>query len=218
MKLLLGTMLAFCSASMVDIASARGIYYKIEIQNLTKGQPLTPPVVAVHSPKVELLEIGQKASNGIATLAKDGDTSQLVKELDSNYLVKRYKVGEGITLPGATQTIEVEANDPSYRFSIVSMLARTNDAILVLKNIDANSMNVGDQREYYAKAYDAGAEINTELCSDIPAPPCENPNSGPAEGEGFIHPHPGIQNIGDLKPIRDAFGSVVAKVTIERIK
>ena len=218
MKVLVASCVFFASLLTTTSSYARGIYYEITIQNVTKGQPLTPAVVAVHSPELEILEIGKKASEGIQTLAKDGDTSVYTQELSSNYRVKRFKVGAGLILPGMQETIKVEANDPSYRFTILSMLARTNDGIMVLKNVQTDFMQIGQSKTYLAEVYDAGAETNTELCSDIPAPPCNNPGSGPEAGEGFVHPHPGIQNIGDLDALRDAFGSAVAKIIIKRVR
>ncbi len=95
------------------------------------------------------------------------------------------------------------------------MLARTNDAFLAIKA----PLSFGkDKVIYLASVYDSGAELNTELCRHIPAPPCNKPGVGTQGGEGFIHPHPGLLNIGDLKPLRDAFASKVAKVIIERVR
>src|SRR5690606_21729315 len=111
----------------------------------------------------------------------------------------------------------VEANDFNFMISFASMIARTNDGFLGAKNL-STKLSVGESHSELVMAYDAGVEMNTESCDHIPAPPCGNPNIGTNGGEGFVHPHPGVQNIGDLSPLRDAFASTVAKIHIKRIQ
>ena len=54
-----------------------------------------------------------------------------------------------------------------YRVSLVGMLIPTNDAFL-----GANMMLPGEGGMMgYANAYDAGTEMNDEMCSSIPNPP-----------------------------------------------
>lgn len=191
--------------------------FKVTIVNLTKGQPLTPAVVAVHAPQYQLFHLGQKASDGLSLLAVDGDTSLLVQELSQEMAVKRSATGKGIILPGQKEEILIEANDPRYQLSLVSMLARTNDAIATVKGI-STYMKVGQKRAYLAHVYDAGAEKNTELCAHIPAPPCNSHGKGTDGGEGYIRPHEGFLGVGDLDANRDAFASVAAKIIVERVK
>ncbi len=193
--------------------------YKITIVNLTKGQPITPPLVTIHSPDSQLFHLGQETSSGLKELSQDGNTDTLLSELNANSKFIRSQVGEGIILPGQKTEIKIVANkDNIFRFkvSVVAMLARTNDAFIA---IDKASLPVKKAKVVYlASVYDSGAEFNTELCRHIPAPPCNQAGVGTQGGEGFVHPHPGLQNIGDLKPIRDAFASKAAKVIIERVR
>lgn len=191
--------------------------FKVTVQNLTKGQPITPPVVAVHAPQKTFVKLGEAPSAGLSALAKDGVTSALEKELKYERYVVRSSTGKGVILPGKKDEIMIEANHPKFQLTVVGMLARTNDAITVAKNLTLPS-TIGMKAVYYAHTYDAGAELNTELCSDIPAPPCESPMQGPSEGEGFIRPHEGITYVGDLTGMRDAFSWVSAKITVERIQ
>lgn len=190
--------------------------YKVTIQNLTTGQPITPVIIAVHAPSYKLVKLGEKATDGLAVLATDGITSELVSELESEQKVVRTAIGTGIILPGNSESIIVEANNPHFKLSLVSMLARTNDAISVLSSASL-PIKKGRKIYYLSSVYDAGVEMNTESCSDIPAPPCGSHNIGQSE-DSFIRPHAGVQLIGDLEAKRDTFASKVSKVTIERIQ
>ena len=208
--------LAFLFASGEAFAGYQAKKFKVTVQNLTKGQPITPPVIAVHHPNYKMVKIGNPASQGLAELATDGKTDNLVQELADNRYVVRSAVGDGVTLPGKKVEIIVEANNPKYKISLVTMLARTNDAIVVAMDLPTK-LRKGQKFSTLASVYDAGAEENSESCEHIPAPPCNNPGQGDA-GEGFIRPHEGVQGLSDLRLNRDTFANMVAKVIIERIK
>lgn len=188
--------------------------YKLTLVNLTKGQPLTPALVAVHQKEYQLFSLGEEASEGLKIQAKDGAVDQLVKELSEVPAVKSTAISSGVLLPGQSTQVEFSARRGD-RISLTSMLARTNDAFVGGKGLYLPSVK-GSKAVYLLKVYDAGAEINTESCSHIPAPPCESHFADTESSEGFVHVHPGIQNIGDLDPLRDAFSVIAAKVIIER--
>ena len=183
--------------------------YRIEVHNLTKGQPLTPPVIAVHSAALRIFEVGESASAGLALLAKDGTQDALVAELLGS---KRYEVVKATQaiLPGQKKAYIIEA-DRRLVVTIISMLARTNDAVVSV------TFSVGNG-EHFARVYDMGVENNHEFCRDIPAPPCNHPNVNPDKGEGFIHYHPGLHFSGDLLPVRDAFNTErAARIIIRKM-
>ncbi len=48
------------------------------------------------------------------------------------------------------------------------------------------------------QAYDAGTEINDEVCASIPGGLSCGGGEGynPEDGEGFVHPHPGLHGEG----------------------
>ena len=197
--------------------------FRVTVINLTKGQPLTPPVVAVHKGHNSvLLHPSKPASDGLAVLATDGLTDGLVAELNNNNIVSQVLVGDGVIMPGQKAEFtfsQHKRNIPTV--SLFTMLARTNDAIAVANGRDSIT-NTSDfdrvKRISFAQVYDAGVEYNSEDCAHIPAPPCNNPNSRPSmDGEGFIRPHEGLTLHGDLIGQRDAFAKVAAKVIIERI-
>lgn len=212
------SLIAMISLSLANIQAAKlPKKFSVSIQNLTKGQPLTPPVIAVHSPKVAFFKIGESASEGLAILSQDGVTDTFVQELASIKTVVRSQVGTGVIMPGKSQELVIEANDPRFVLSVVSMLARTNDAIMAAQKLPLK-LKKGMSFSVLASVYDAGAEMNTESCSTIPAPPCANPMVGTNGGEGFIRPHEGVQGTGDLDLSRDSFAQKVAKITIKRIQ
>lgn len=214
----------FGICSLVFLASAALAEYnknarlfKVSVVNLTKGQPLTNPVVAVHAPGYKIVDLGQPASKGLSALAQDGVTTAFEDELAKDRHVVRSKTGKSVVLPGQSSSIILEANNPHFQFSVFSMLARTNDAFTAAMNLGAD-LKVGQKVSYEASVYDAGAEENTELCDHIPAPPCNNPMVGTDGGEGFVRPHEGLLIVGDLTARRDAFAHIAAKITIERIQ
>lgn len=190
--------------------------FEVTVQNLTKGQPIAPPLVIAHSPRISLFHVGEKASKGIEVMAQDGDTSVLEAELANNQAVFSKNKGVGPILPGEKQTVIIETKNPYEKLSVLAMVARTNDGFVGAKNL-ATNLKTGSSYSVLAEVYDAGAEMNTESCDTIPAPPCNNPKIGTNGGEGFVRPHEGIQGIGDLELARDSFASKSAKVTIKRV-
>ena len=80
--------------------------------------------------------------------------------------------------------------------------------------------NVADgKRTFYANGYDAGSEMNDELCVNIPGPRCGGDGEFKAlSGEGYVHISPGIQGIGDLSSAVYDWRNPVAVVTIQRIR
>ena len=72
-------------------------------------------------------------------------------------------------------------------------------------------------------AYDAGTEMNDEMCSSIPNPPpgypeCEAPGAGNTigMGEGAIVISSGIMGVGDFMRNRD-WKNPVARITIKKM-
>ena len=186
-------------------------HFKVTVTNLTKGQVLTPPVLAIHSPMTKILSLGRPVSRGFASLATDGLTKDFEKELEQKKGVVRFKVGQTPILPGQSLEISIKATNPKYKLAVFSMLARTNDAVLWLEGLAL------DKKTYLAAAFDAGVEFNSERCADIPAPPCNGRLKGELDTVSFLRPHEGLlfPYLGSLKRERDAFASKVAKVEIK---
>jgi hypothetical protein len=71
----------------------------------------------------------------------------------------------------------------------------------------------------YSVAYDAGSEVNDELCASIPGPDCGGAGAGSPVGgeEGYVHVHTGIHGIGDLDPSERDWRNPVAMITVTRV-
>ena len=184
--------------------------YRVTVVNLTKGQPLTPPVVVAHKDRSKLVPLGHPASEGLAELAQDGTTAMFVDELKARDDVFAVATGSGVIMPGEKAEIIIKTQKTAIDVSVFSMLARTNDAF-----IKVTSPFYG--RIYLAKVYDAGVEQNTEDCAHIPAPPCGSHNVGTDGGEGFVRPHEGLHLGRDLNGMRDTFASIAAKIIVQKL-
>ena len=166
--------------------------YEVTVTNATYAQVLTPPVVVVHKNRFRVFEVAGSASDGLRTMAETGNPGPLSEELDAEKDVKAVATGGGVIPPGQSMTITVDG-PRSGKVSVLGMLATTNDAFFAVQGASAGRSPVS------AHVYDAGTEANTELCADIPGPPCvEGSNNQVEEGaEGFIHMHRGFHGVNE---------------------
>ena len=212
-------------------AESSAATYKVTIKNLTKGQPLTPPVVATHAEGVHIFTVGQAAGPELQGVAENGNLDPLVKALSNTTGVSDVVVavaGEPPPLlPGESVSFTIEAGEGAQFLSFVSMLICTNDGFAGL-----DSLQLPDGMEgsitVNAAGYDAGTEINTEDFADL-VPPCPaltgvesmvqgSGESNPALAEGdVIRPHPGVQGGHDLDPMVHGWTGPVAEVVVERV-
>lgn len=217
---LLLSLVTVCTA----IADNKGKTYSVTITNLSKKQPLTPPVVISHNSNFKLYMAGQPAGAELIALAEGGDVEPLMALLSSDDDVFDYMAGGGLIFPGESMTINVKVKGKYRKLSLASMLAATNDAFIGVNGTSAPHFS----KTLTAVAYDAGSEANTELCTDVPALPCgdldgdgeaDNPNMRVTDGaEGFVHVHNGIHGVGDLNKANMDWRNPVAKVVIKRMK
>ena len=189
--------------------------YRITVTNATAQHVITPPLAAVHRAGVHLFALGQPASEGLAIQAETGDNQPLYQELS---------VADGVFDVVATgspvvygQSLSFEIRAPKHaRISVTGMLATTNDAFMGLDGVRLPRHSAS----YLVYAWDAGSELNNELCAYIPGPPC-SPTSGNARtatGEGFVTIHKGVHGVGDLDAVALDWRGPVARVTITRIR
>ncbi|MDA0206354.1 MAG: spondin domain-containing protein [Acidobacteria bacterium] len=200
--------------------AAGGQRYTVSITNLTKGQIISPAVVASHSEDAEPLFIpGRPASAELAKVAEDAMLDDLIYKLSHSADVLDVKTilgAGGPIMPGETASVEVEGLGHHRFISLVAMLVSTNDAFVGIRNVEAPANGTVVRMP---PAYDAGSEVNTELCTDIPGPPCEMPGVRVTEGaEGYVYVHPGISGIGDLDPSVRDWRNPVARISIQRAK
>ena len=197
--------------------------YVVTIQNLTRSQIITPPVVAMHNASTSLFSIGEEAGPELAALAEDGNPVPLLEALMTMPGVYDSAIGYGVIPPSQSITATVTSGY-GYRFlSIVGKLATTNDSFFAVSGVQIPSppnlfFSPPRSKTVDAPAYDAGSEANSELCEFIPGPPCASHFvHDPAEAEGFIYVSNGIQGIGDINAAESDWRNPVARVTITRV-
>ena len=225
--------LATGSAALADAPVAR---YEVTITNLTRGQPLTPPVVATHRAATGIFTVGQPASFALKEIAENGNLAPMIDRLDSDKHVWDSAAAAAPVVPsglpgsamfGDSVTLTVTASEGAKFLSFVSMLICTNDGFTGIDSIRLPK-NVGEAVVVESNGYDAGTELNTEDFADI-VPPCQalvgvsssDPGTGtsnPALAEGgVIHHHAGIAGGADLVPAVHGWSDPVAEITVERV-
>ncbi len=217
---LVGGLLA-CGVLASALASAQP-RFEVTVTNLTRGQRFTPILVASHREGVRLFTLGSPASSELATLAEEGNTAPLKALLAGMPEVKDVADSGGLLDPGQSVTITVETGGGFNHVSVAAMLIPTNDAFFALNDVDGPSGNRAETHR--SPAYDAGSEVNDELCASIPGPfftECGGPGGGAAViggEEGYVHIHAGIHGIGDLTASERDWRNPVALITIRRVR
>ena len=195
--------------------------WRVTITNLTPvgpgvppgAQPLSPPLVVVHSNKADVWSVGDIASHGVAAIAEDADNSVLESALPQLSGVKTVTtVPGGPIFRGTPRTFMVQTEGRFNRLSLVTMLVNTNDAFTGLDSLRLRGQ--GETRD--TMAYDAGSEANNERASHIPGPCCNNPFVRAPEGRLIRH-HDGVLGVGDLSPALYDWTDPVARIAIERV-
>ncbi len=224
------TLLAFASA----IPSYATNTVTVEITNITHGSYFTPLLVVAHRRNIDLFEVGEAASEALEKMAEAGDIADL--QGIATGLGASVDIANDTPLgPGQTATAEVSIAGGNRRISVVAMVLPTNDAFVGLDSVSIPRRH--GQHVRFARAYDAGTEVNDELL--VPgAPGATGPGipgdpTGAAGGGGtgatsvelntYVHVHPGV--VGDSDPtggISDLDSAVhnwqnpVARIVISR--
>ena len=216
------TTLIAASAALVASQSAlagswhNNAAYEVTITNITKAQSFTPILAATHNSRAEFFEVGTPASDALAEIAEGGNIAPLQAALDDSSDVLETTSTAGLLGPGESTTFTLPINYRNTKLSFAAMLIPTNDAFVA---IDSVQLGYSRSKTVFASAYDAGTEMNDELCVSIPGPICGGAGGSPEEdGEGFVHPHAGIHGAGDLTPVLYDWGNSVAKVEIRRVR
>jgi hypothetical protein len=228
-----GAML-LAAAPAVEADSART--YEVTIENLTDGQPFSPPIVALHNGGLKLFRVGRPASEGIQQIAENGNNGPMREFLESSPIVRDLAEASEPLVPEGTPgsamfdddvTLTLESTRRARFLAFATMLICTNDGFTGIGRVKAPGQ-VGQESVLFTVGYDAGTEINTEDYADM-VEPCQaliagsvsergTGESDPALAEnGLVHLHQGIEGIADLD--RDVHGwtEPVAQVTIERV-
>ena len=213
--------LALLTTSIPALASSeRLVTYEVTVTNLTGKQQFTPLLLVTHRPEVALFTLGQPASAELATLAEEGNVAPLRALLQGNPHVTATAAGNSLLNPGRSVTFQIQANPGRDRLSLAAMLIPTNDAFMALNGVALpQGSHVATMR---AVAYDAGSEVNDELCTSIPGPmfiECGGSGGGArvGGGEGFVHVHRGMHGIGSFRPSDRDWRNPVAEIRIRKL-
>jgi hypothetical protein len=225
MLLAMGLLATFVSAApAVATGSHNPDYtYEVTVTNLSENQTLTPVVAATHTNDFKLFKRGKQASNGIQQLAENGGVPVLVDELNGYSKVENVSViGSTPLAPGDSASTLLSTDRQHRRLSVAAMLICTNDGFTGRSSVRLPG-GIGNERTFYARAFDAGTEINTQAYSDL-VPPCdglgETGASNPDLAEnGVIRNHRGIiDGIGDLTVADHGWDEPVLMITVERVR
>jgi hypothetical protein len=224
--------LALAPAAMARQAST----YEVTVENLTSGQPLTPPVAATHRGKDAVFQVGDAASFELKEIAENGNNGPMLTRLGSDDDVSDVVEAPGGPLVpagspgdamfGQSTTFSIEAERGARFLSLASMLICTNDGFTGVNALKLPS-KPSDSVTVETAGYDAGTELNTEDFADI-VPPCQGligvssgePGTGtsnPALAEGgVIAHHAGILGGADLVPAVHGWDTdaPVARITV----
>jgi len=211
------TLMVICGILVSGVADAKGkkARYEVTITNITRGQIISPPIVISHNKDFQLFSLGLSAPTGLPELAEDADTSVLKGELEESSSVYDYSQADGVIMPGASMTVEIETKKGYDLLSAAGMLVSTNDAFFAVRGVKARSKG---NEAFEARAYDAGSEFNSELCEFIPGPPCGKHVHDPSPPEGYVYIHSGIHGIGDLDAAVRDWRNPIATIMVQKVK
>jgi Spondin_N len=210
--------------------------YRVTLQNLTAGQPFSPPVAATHRRSLRMFRVGGFASDELAAIAQGGNQIPMFNLFNgSPRVTQTVDIGMPVMTKGKvvgsftdTVTFEISARE-SDRLSLATMLICTNDGFL---GLDSVRLPDDESKTFMLNGYDAGRENNTEIsphivdpCSELgptplPGDPDGNLETGPGvstEPPERIRHHRNIRGVGELSVSMHAWTDPVAKVTVESL-
>lgn len=202
--------------SSVTVQAGDDKMYEVTITNLTRGQTFTPILVVSHSKGKPVFQLGSPASSELVALAESGNTQPLQDALFASGMAHDAVSTGALLGPGESVSVMIKSNKDSQYISMASMLLPTNDGFIALNGVHLPKGN--RMKSKVSPAYDAGSEVNDELCANIPGPHCGGAALSEEDGEGYVHIHGGIHGIGDLTASDRDWRNPTAKVTIKRMK
>jgi len=205
--------IALCVFTQPVFASDDDDMYAVTITNLTPGETFTPILVVSHKKTHPLFKLGMPASEALAIAAESGNTDPILEGLRASGVAYDAVSTGALLAPGASVTVNVKTKGKYNRISVVSMLIPTNDAFIAV-----NGVKVKKHKVVMSPAYDAGSELNDELCANIPGPACGGEAVSAADGEGYVHIHGGIHGVGDLSAAQYDWRNPTAKIMIHRMR
>ncbi len=179
------------------------------LENKTKAQPITPPVVVVHDKNVDVLNYTRpRELPGIDILSEIGAGTQLMDTLASRpgvVSVTQWNV-DGEIAPGESYQGNARAF-VGNTISVLGMFACTNDGYIVASaEVRGTSVNVS-RASSIATVFDSGAENNDETSETVPCLGGVEAGLSEGPGENGRREHPGIAGTGDLSISKHGWSS-----------
>lgn len=209
-KFLALLILGFAHLSVTAAADS----YEVTVTNITKGMTFTPIMVATTRRGDRFFNLGEQASEEVEAMAETGDVVPLQDSLDAHDITNSSFLP--FLGPGESVTQVVETRGTHRHVSIAAMLVPSNDIFFALNGVAGPRGNL--PKVLTSPAYDAGTELNDELCINLPGPGCDD-DPGPVSdnGEGYVYISNGIRGVGDLDADTYDFNNPVALIVIRRI-
>ena len=194
--------------------AAAGTYYEVTVTNITKGMTFTPIMVATTRKADRFFMLGETASDEVAVMAETGNVGPLQDSLDALDITNSSFLP--FLAPGASVTQYVATNGRYPNLSIAAMLIPTNDTFFAVNGVPGPKGK--KTLTLTVPAYDAGSELNDELCVSLPGPGCGgDPGPASTNGEGYVYISNGIRGVGDLDADLLDFNNPVALITVRRL-
>ena len=170
------------------------------LENRTKGQPITSPVVVVHDKNVDVITYTRpRELPGIANLSENGDGAELLATLASRpgvVSVTQWRTA-GPIVPGSSYSGNARAF-VGNTITVLGMFACTNDGYVVASaEVEGSSVSVSSTSAI-AKVFDSGSENNDETAETVPCLGGASAGLSEGAGENGRREHPGISGVGDL--------------------
>ena len=146
----------------------------ITLRNIAYSQPMSKFFVVVHNDKAPaLFEVGSQATDGLAALAEDADTTLLegmfvagtTRGVGSVLVVPNMEGPNALLEDGEETTFTVTVSRKYPYVSMASMAVNTNDCF-----VGINAMKLKPGMKLTTPGYDSGTELNNEDCAFIPGP------------------------------------------------
>ena len=193
------------------------VEFGLTIDNLTLGQPITPPLAVVHDPNVEVLVYDSPDElEGISDLAEGGVRDALAATLRTRPGVVAVQNLEAIgPIPAGTSLIADATGVLGAHVSVVGMFACTNDGYILATLPLTGTVDEVRQAATVAAVIDSGSEDNDETADTVPCLGGGPAAFSPGLGEGSRSVHSGISGGADLDPMQHGWtADTTARVSI----
>ncbi len=198
--------------------------YEVTVANLTHNQPFTAPVAVLHGAGFQPWAEGEPARTPLERLAEGGVTDAFVQDARGRSAVSAAAAAAGGVGPGEERTLTLKANPrAALRLSVVTMLARTNDAFTGRAGQSIGDLGPGESMMVPVGAWDAGTEADTETAATVPGLGGEGFSATRDDDLDRVTVHPGVVTADDGLATSDLteadrFIAPVARIRVTRLQ